>query len=108
MQVNPVGIQSYQQLNRKENATNRTDDAGSSAESKKVTINPTDQASESRLAVKVPRGSYADNLSGAEMRALDLLFSRFTDAARFGPGYSKDADSDSAEAGVGKVIDMKA
>lgn len=108
MQVNPVGVQSYQQLNRQENAANRTDDAGQAAESKKVTINPTDQAGESRLAVKVPRGSYADNLSGAETRALDLLFSRFTDAARFGPGYSDDSDSDSAETGVGNVIDMKA
>lgn len=108
MQVNPIGIQSYQQLNRQENTTNRTDDTSQSAESKKVTINPKDQASESRLAVKVPRGSYADNLSGAETRALDLLFSRFTDAARFGPGYSKDADSESAESGVGNVIDLKA
>ncbi len=108
MQVNPVGIQSYQQLNRQENAANRTDDAGKSTESKKVTINPADQASESRLAVKVPRGSYADNLSGAETRALDLLFSRFTDAARFGPGYSRQTDSESVDAGVGNVIDMKA
>lgn len=108
MQVNPVGLQSYQQLNRQESAANRTDDAGKSSESKKVTINPTDQAGESRLAVKVPKGSYADNLSGAETRALDLLFSRFTDAARFGPGYSNDADNDSAEAGMGNVIDMKA
>lgn len=108
MQVNPVGVLSYQQLNRQENAANRTDDAGKSSESKKVTINPTDQAGESRLAVKVPRGSYADNLSGAETRALDLLFSRFTDAARFGPGYSKDVDGESSDAGVGNVIDMKA
>lgn len=108
MQVNPVGVQSYQQLNRQENATNRTDDPGQSTDPKKVTINPTDQASESRLAVKVPQGSYADNLSGGEMRALDLLFNRFTDSTRFGPGYSKDTESDSAEAGVGNVIDMKA
>lgn len=108
MQVNPVGVQSYQQLNRQENAANRTDDLGQSNDPKKVTINPTDQASESRLAVKVPHGSYADNLSGAEMRALDLLFNRFTDSARFGPGYSKDTESDSAESGVGNVIDMKA
>lgn len=108
MQVNPVGVQSYQQLNRQQNATNRTEEAGQSTESKKVTIDPTDQASESRLAVKVPRGSYADNLSGAEMRALDLLFGRFTDAARFGPGYSDDAGDDAADSGVGNVIDMKA
>jgi hypothetical protein len=107
MNINPVGVQSYQQLSRQENAPNRTDDGGKSAEVQKVTINPSEQAGESRLAVKVPRGSYADNLSGAETRALDLLFSRFTDAARFGPGYSNDVDGDSAETGVGNVIDLK-
>ncbi|MDH3892616.1 MAG: hypothetical protein OEV49_16240 [candidate division Zixibacteria bacterium] len=108
MQVNPVGVQSYQQLNRQDKAAGGADESGQSTESTKVTINPTDQAGESRLAVKVPRGSYADNLSGAEMRALDLLFNRFTDATRFGAGYADDADSDVAEAGMGKVIDMKA
>lgn len=107
MQINPVGVQSYQQLNRQEKATTLTKEASQAAESKKVTIDPTDQASESRLAVKVPRGSYADNLSGAETRALDLLFGRFTDAARFGPGYSDDTKSDATESGMGNVIDMK-
>lgn len=108
MQVNPVGVQNYQQLNRQDKTAGGADETGKAAESKKVTIDPSEQTGESRLAVKVPQGSYADNLSGAEMRALDLLFNRFTDAARFGPGYSKDADSNSAEAGVGNVIDMKA
>jgi hypothetical protein len=107
MQINPVGVQSYQQLNRQEKATNLANETGQAVESKKVTISPSDQSSESRLAVKVPRGSYADNLSGAETRALDLLFGRFTDAARFGPGYSDDAEGVAAETGMGNVIDLK-
>ncbi len=107
MQVNPVGVQSYQQLNRQENTARRPDDAVKSNNTGKVTIDPAEQSGESRLAVKVPRGSYAENLSEAELKALDLLFSRFADSERFGPGYSRDANTEPADAGKGNLIDLK-
>jgi hypothetical protein len=105
MQVNPIGVQTYQQFNRQENVADKTDDAAvAKAEAKNVTIKPQDEMAPSRLAVKAPRGSYADNLTEAETRALDLLFSRFNEAGRFGPGY---ADDEAAEKAVGNVIDLK-
>jgi len=108
MHVNPIGVQTYQQFNRQENVADKADASTSTpTESKKVTITPQDQPTESRLAVKVPRGSYADNLTEAETRALELLFSRFNETGRFGPGYTK-ANGDAAEPTVGKVIDLKA
>ncbi len=109
MQVNPVGVQTYQKFNRQESIPERAD--GSTTvpdQSKKVAITPQEETSESRLAVKVPRGSYADNLTEAETRALDLLFSRFNDSGRFGPGYAGNADGESAGGAVGNVIDVKA
>jgi len=108
MQVNPIGVQSYQQLNRQDKPNDAANGAQSTvAEPKKVTISPQEQPTESRLAVKVPRGSYAENLTEAETRALDLLFSRFNETGRFGPGYA-DGDGNAAEATVGRIVDLKA
>ncbi len=108
MQVNPVGVQTYQQFNRQENTAERADGSTTAPDqSKKVAITPQEETSESRLAVKVPRGSYADNLTEAETRALDLLFSRFNDNGRFGPGYTAGSDGESADRAVGNVIDLK-
>ena len=109
MQVNPVGVQTYQQSNRQENIAERADSPTAAPDkSRKVAITPQEEASESRLAVKVPRGSYADNLTEAETRALDLLFSRFNDSGRFGPGYAADAEGESAGRAVGNIVDLKA
>jgi len=108
MQVNPVGVQTYQQFNRQENIPERADGSTTAPDqSKKVAITPQEEVSESRLAVKVPRGSYADNLTEPETRALDLLFSRFNDSGRFGPGYAANADGESAGRAVGNVVDLK-
>jgi hypothetical protein len=108
MQVNPIGVQTYQQYNRQENVSDKTDATNTTpTQAKKVTIKPQEQPTESRLAVKVPRGSYADNLTEAETRALELLFSRFNETGRFGPGYEGN-NGEQAETTVGKVIDLKA
>ncbi len=110
MKVNPIGIQSYQQLNRRENQPpaagadqNRTKETA-----EPVAINPQQDAASSRLAVKAPSGTYAEFLSVEEKQALDILFSRFQDSARFGPGYNEDATAGTEERELGNILDVKA
>ncbi|HKK20141.1 MAG TPA: hypothetical protein VJ983_01610 [candidate division Zixibacteria bacterium] len=104
MNINPVGIQSYQQINvREDNQTQKSQD--SAAQAQAVSIEPQDLAP-SKVAVKASSGSYAQYLSPEEKNALDLLFARFQNADRFGPGYTE--NDPSAETGpLGKLIDVK-
>ncbi|MBD3332004.1 hypothetical protein GF356_04065, partial [candidate division GN15 bacterium] len=93
MKINPVGIQAYQQLNRQQRPdAQQVNQQDQSAVNQQVTIAPQTEQEESQLAVKAATGSYADHLSSEERAALDLLFERFKDSERFGPGYSKKAD----------------
>lgn len=109
MKVNPVGIQTYQHVTRRENDT-RPAIADKAADSRQtqVTITPQDDTAVSSLAVKGPRGSYAEFLSPEERQALDLLFNRFRDSGRFGPGYNRNENSEDASQSVGNLIDVKA
>jgi hypothetical protein len=104
MNINPVGIQSYQQINvREDNQTQKSQD--SAAQAQAVSIEPQDLAP-SKVAVKASSGSYAQYLSPEEKNALDLLFARFQNADRFGPGYAE--NDPTAESGpLGKLIDVK-
>ena len=73
MKVNPVAIQSYQQLNRQDRPQNRQ--AANTAEQpdKKMVIEPQNKMTKSALAVKGPDTGYAENLSTEERQALDLF-----------------------------------
>ena len=109
MKVNPVAIQSYQQAIRRDDKVapegqdnNQAVDAG-----KKVKIAPQNEGIESRVAVKARVDNYADILTAEEKNALDLLFSRFRDSERFGPGYRVDASQDTDDNLIGGMIDIK-
>jgi hypothetical protein len=72
-----------------------------------VAIPPQSETQSSRLAVKVEGGSYTDFLSPEEKNALDLLFSRFSDRARFGQKYNHQTAADEDNGQLGRVIDLK-
>jgi hypothetical protein len=112
MKVNPIGVQSYQELVKRDQtpAQKPQQEAEQPVRTtmKPLNIKPQDEAQRSRLAVKAPRASYADNLTEAEQRAMDLLFSRFKDTGRFGPGYKTGDETATDEPGIGQFVDVKA
>ena len=109
MKVNPIGIQAYEQLTQREQAPGAVADKQvQSTPEKPVQITPQAEAASSKLAVKAPAGSYAEFLSPEEKQALDLLFSRFRDSGRFGPGYGKDNAAAAEAVTVGNLLDVKA
>ncbi len=108
MKVNPVSIQSYQQVARREQPAQpqvKSEQDGSVKNS--VAIEPQKNLTGSKLAVKAPSGSYADYLSAEEKQALEVLFNKFQDNSRFGSGYRANADNAKPEATVGRIIDVK-
>ena len=107
MKVNPVAIQTYQQLvqqqPRQAETEPQADRAGRPAvESPRDTA--TLSAGTSRLAVKGPSGTYADYLTPEEKEALDVLFSRYR-GNRF--ARTDSADSPAEPPALGQVIDIK-
>ena len=109
MKINPVGIQAYQQLTRQQRPdSQQVKQQDEAAANQQVTIAPQTEREESPLAVRPTSGSYADHLSSEERAALDLLFERFKDSDRFGPGYSRKSGQPEARAKVGSRIDIKA
>lgn len=107
MKVNQIGIQSYQQLNRRDVQPPSSQDATTrQATDAAVSIPPQAEGSGSRLAVAAPK-SYAEFLSADERKALDLLFARFKDTGRFGTNYKADAAGEAADPAVGQLIDVK-
>ena len=109
MKINPVAIQSYQQAIRREDATasQKPDDHQVADAGERVQIAPQNEGAESRVAVRASVGNYADMLTPEEKSALDLLFSRFRDADRFGSGYRHGAPADENENLLGGMIDVK-
>ena len=110
MKVNPIGIQTYQQMTRRD----RPEDSGSGQATtalqgtgpSHVTIQPDPLQIGSKLAVKAASESYAESLSVEERQALELLFNRFRDSSRFGPAYrAENQTQDSAL--VGQLVDVK-
>ncbi|MDX9858155.1 MAG: hypothetical protein RBT76_10210 [candidate division Zixibacteria bacterium] len=101
MKVNPLGIQTYQHLTRRDSASQQpatsTPQAAARAE---LAIEP-QQSLGSKLAVQGPSGSYAEYLSEAERKAMELLFARFQETGRFtGSGGN-------ARPTVGRLVDVK-
>jgi len=108
MKVNPVAIQSYQQAVRRDDAAALKENEKNQAAQvdKKVKIAPQNEGVDSRVAVRARVGNYADILTPEEKSALDLLFSRFRDADRFGPGYQHGTAVEENNL-VGGIIDLK-
>ena len=108
MKVNPIGIQSYQQLLKRDEApAARPDDASPPTQATKTTVELQEAAVSSRLAVKASGGSYADYLSAEEQRTLDILFDRLRNSDRFGSAYGRDASAEQTPSGLGKIVDVK-
>ena len=107
MKVNPIGIQTYQQLNRKDNQTNLpVAEQQTKAVDKQLSISPQEKISQSKLAVKANSGDYSQYLTPEERNALDILFARYKETGRFGPTYQKDANQ-SVGNNLGRTIDVK-
>ena len=104
MKVNPVGINTYQNLTNQEKTAQKPVD-GLAPQSQPAVSSA--EAKTSRLAVKAPSGSYADMLSVEEKQALDLLFSRFKDNERFGAVYQAKAETTAKVETLGRIIDIK-
>lgn len=109
MKVNPVAIQSYQQAIRRDEkvAPQTQDNSQAVSAGNKVKIAPQNEGTESRVAIRAHVDNYADILTPEEKNALDLLFSRFRDSERFGPGYRVDAATEGEDNMLGGIIDIK-
>ena len=104
MKVNPIGIQSYQQINRNDRQAQIEKEATQLPKSgDQVTIKPQDEVAESKLAVKAKVKSYDTMLTPQEKQALDLLFSRFKESGRFGYSGTDEGESKS----LGNFVDVK-
>jgi len=103
MKVNPIGIQSYQQINRNDRQPQIEKETPFQLPGDKVTIQPQDEVSQSKVAVKAKVESYDAMLSPQEKQALDLLFSRFKESGRFGYSGTEETDSKS----LGNFVDVK-
>ncbi len=78
MKINSIGIQSYQEMVRRDNVAKQPPpNTETKQANEKVAIEPHNRATRSQMAVKAPKGSYAEFLSVEERQALELLFSRF-------------------------------
>ena len=112
MKINPIGLQSYQEAVKRDNQPAGLDPSkltSQPAPKDLMKITPQDEAQRSRLAVSAPRATYADNLNPEEQRAMELLFSRFRDTGRFGPGHAGDSNGDDKPASnLGGLVDVKA
>ena len=108
MKVNPVGIQTYQHLAHQEKTpASSTEKSANEAAERKVMIESRSPLEKPAVAVKGPSGDYSQYLSGEERQALDLLFTRFKDGSRFGPGYQTDNNNTDRENALGRVVDIK-
>lgn len=101
MKVNPLGIQNYQHLTRRDNPAQQQAIQDQSATRRPdVAIEPQSSLG-SKLAVKGPSGSYAEYLSDAERKAMEALFARFQETGRFAPG------SADTQPTLGLIVDVK-
>ena len=108
MKINPVGVQAYQQLTRREqNTAPPQKEQTTELKDVPVHIAPQEPEAQSALAVKAPGKSYAEFLTPEEKAALDLLFSRFSDNGRFGHALRGSADNDEQSGTIGRIVDVK-
>jgi len=106
MKINPIGIQSYQQLNRQSQPQAPAPKADNAGVEKSVLIEPQTSLKKSAVAIKGPSGNYAQYLSVEERQALDLLFARYADSSRFGAKFAADGETADSPA-LGSIVDVK-
>lgn len=108
MKVNPIGIQSYQQVNRQDRpATASAEATAHQKTEQKVVIEPQAKLTKPALAVKGPSGDYSQYLSGEERIAIDQLFARFRDASRFDSNGECKTGGKEDENNLGRLVDIK-
>ena len=107
MKVNPVAIQSYQQVDRQERPAQRPADNSPQAVRESVTIKPQEQSARSRMAVNATGVNYAENLTSEERQALELLFGKFRASGRFGNSYRVSGEEAIPDGHLGSVLDIK-
>ncbi len=106
MKINPIGIQSYQQIGQQNNKpAQKSETEATGVQSTRLHITPQEKT-DSKISVEGPKGSFAEFLSTEERAALDLLFTRFRDSDRFGASFKRDASPEPTET-VGRVVDIK-
>jgi hypothetical protein len=107
MKINPVAIQSYQQVDRQERPVQRPADNSPQAARESVTIKPQSETERSRMAVNATGVNYAENLTSEERQALELLFGKFRDSGRFGNSYRASGEEATQDSHLGQVLDIK-
>lgn len=109
MKVNPIGIQTYQQLNKRDSQPTGIVEQQQSAKipDKKVTISPQKEVSPSKLSIKAKTEDYSKFLSPEEKNVLDILFAQYKETGRFGPGYRGDLNQTETGKSIGRTIDIK-
>ncbi len=105
MKINPIGIQSYQQLNNRQNQVNEQADKNQKTDDI-LNISPKEITDRSEIAVRPPEGTYAEFLSPEEKSALELLFNKYQDSERFGSAFNKN-NTQNENKTLGKIIDVK-
>lgn len=100
MKINPIGIQSYQNVPRRDDAAQSV--PYREAEAGAVAIEPKSTSLGSTVAVKAKSGDFADTLTTDERRALELVFARFKETGRLSR-----TDGERIESGLGNLIDVK-
>ena len=104
MKVNPIGIQSYQQLTRQ----NRPDlpvrpDQQNGQIGQEIQISPQPTVEKPGLAVKGPSGDYSKYLSVEEKQALEQVFANYRNVAKTG-NHGTDCGN---ESNLGRTVDIK-
>ncbi len=108
MRINPAGIQIYQQQSEAEKLQRMTRDNAKVKEAAEATVPQKARETErslSSISVKANENISKDALSSEERAALDLLFSRFANNARFQTARQGIQPDDDVR--PGQLIDIK-
>lgn len=99
MKVNSIGINTYQQLNDKQQVNRRPVDKSQNKQAEKIgKVNIPVQKDKvgSDLAVKLPGENYMDMLTAEEKEAFEMVFKKFN-----GSGGASEQN------GLGRFVDVK-
>ena len=107
MKINPVAIQSYQQISKQNRPVSHEDAEATRVAAGTVEIQPQEKDGSSKLAVKANVENYAKLLSPEEQQAMELLFGKFNDTGRFGAAYNADPTAADEPGPLGRIIDVK-
>lgn len=108
MKINPLGVQTYQQLARKDQAdTVSKDTKAVESGNRMAAITPQSETSGSRISISAAKGSFSEQLSAEERQALEILFTRFKQTDRFGPSYRSQSAPPNETSTLGGMLDVK-